>query len=106
MKVYFFHLMPYGELDIAKSDEYNSAWVTIPNDCFDPAVGTKLYNRYIGELELADQLGFDGVRVYCDVLTVEEEACIVDAMDAWPWTPSQSGRYKQVRVCVPVWQVT
>jgi len=63
MKVYFFHLMPYGELDIAKSDEYNSAWVTIPNDCFDPAVGTKLYNRYIGELELADQLGFDGVCV-------------------------------------------
>ena len=39
MKVYFFHLMPYGELDIAKSDEYNSAWVTIPNDCFDPEIG-------------------------------------------------------------------
>ena len=57
MKVYFFHLMPYGDLEIAKSDEYNSAWVTIPNDCFDVGKGMKLYDRYIGELELADELG-------------------------------------------------
>ena len=63
MKVYFFHLMPYGDLDIAKSDEYNSAWVTIPNSCFDPQKGMKLYNRYIGELELADALDFDGICV-------------------------------------------
>jgi argininosuccinate lyase len=61
MKVYFFHLMPYGDLDIAEADKYNSAWVTIPNTNFDPQKGMKLYNRYIGELELADQLGFDGV---------------------------------------------
>src|SRR6185437_10239298 len=27
------------------------------------AVGQKLYARYIGELELADQLGFDGICV-------------------------------------------
>ena len=63
MKVYFFHLMPYGDLDIAESDKYNSAWVTIPNTCFDPQKGMKLYNRYIGELELGDQLGFDGICV-------------------------------------------
>ena len=63
MKVYFFHLMPYGDLEIAKSDEYNSAWVTIPNDCFDVQKGMKLYDRYIGELELADELGFDGICV-------------------------------------------
>ena len=63
MQVYFFHLMPYGDLDIAEADKYNSAWVTIPNTNFDTQKGMKLYNRYIGELELADQLGFDGVCV-------------------------------------------
>jgi alkanesulfonate monooxygenase SsuD/methylene tetrahydromethanopterin reductase-like flavin-dependent oxidoreductase (luciferase family) len=63
MKVFFFHLMPYADLDLSYADRYNSAWVTLPNSYFDPKVGQRLYNRYIGELELADQLGFDGICV-------------------------------------------
>jgi alkanesulfonate monooxygenase SsuD/methylene tetrahydromethanopterin reductase-like flavin-dependent oxidoreductase (luciferase family) len=63
MKTFFFHLMPYGDLDLSYADRYNSAWVTLPNSYFDPKVGRKLYDRYIGELELADQLGFDGICV-------------------------------------------
>ena len=63
MKTFFFHLMPYADLDLSYTERHNSAWVTLPNSYFDPAVGQKLYARYIGELELADQLGFDGICV-------------------------------------------
>jgi alkanesulfonate monooxygenase SsuD/methylene tetrahydromethanopterin reductase-like flavin-dependent oxidoreductase (luciferase family) len=63
MKTFFFHLMPYADLDLSYTDRHDSAWVTLPNSYFDPAVGQRLYARYIGELELADQLGFDGICV-------------------------------------------
>ena len=61
MKVMSFHLMPYAELDLGMKEKYKSAWVVLPNSYFDPKVGHRLYNRYLDELELADQLGFDGV---------------------------------------------
>lgn len=63
MQVHFFHLMPYGPLDLNYVDKHDSAWVTLPNSYFDPAQGTAIYDRYIGELTLADELGFDGVCV-------------------------------------------
>ncbi|MDB5596104.1 MAG: class flavin-dependent oxidoreductase [Hyphomicrobiales bacterium] len=63
MKTFFFHLMPYADLDLNYVDEHNSAWVTLPNSYFDRQKGHALYNRYLGELELADQLGFDGICV-------------------------------------------
>ena len=61
MKVMSFHLMPYAELDLSMKEKYSSAWVMLPNTYFDPKVGHRLYNRYLDELELADELGFDGV---------------------------------------------
>ncbi len=63
MKFYFFHLMPYGDVAISDLDRHDTAWLTLPNSLYDPAKGAKLYKRYIGELELADQLGFDGICV-------------------------------------------
>ena len=63
MKSYFFHLMPYGHIDVADLDKHDTAWLTLPNDLYDPAKGAGLYKRYIGELELADELGFDGICV-------------------------------------------
>ncbi|HEY3701079.1 MAG TPA: LLM class flavin-dependent oxidoreductase, partial [Acidimicrobiales bacterium] len=36
---------------------------TCPNSLFDPGVGTQIYNRYLDELILAEELGFDGVCV-------------------------------------------
>ena len=63
MKFYCFHLMPYADLDLSYSDRYNSAWVTLPNSYYDPIKGHKLYNRYLDELEYADELGFDGIGV-------------------------------------------
>jgi alkanesulfonate monooxygenase SsuD/methylene tetrahydromethanopterin reductase-like flavin-dependent oxidoreductase (luciferase family) len=60
MRFFSFHLMPYPALP----PEYDGpAWVTCPNDLFDPAVGQQIYNRYLDELVYADELGFDGVCV-------------------------------------------
>lgn len=63
MKFYMMHLMPYADLDLDYDQNYNSAWITLPNSHYDPKKGAKLYNRYLDELEYADQLGFDGVCV-------------------------------------------
>lgn len=63
MKFYMMHLMPYADLDLDYDKKYNSAWITLPNSYYDPKKGAKLYNRYLDELEYADQLGFDGVCV-------------------------------------------
>ena len=60
MRFFSFHLMPYPALP----DDYDGpAWITVPNKLFDPKVGTQIYNRYIDELILAEDLGFDGVCV-------------------------------------------
>ena len=61
MRVMSFHLMPYADLDLSVRDKYRSAWVVLPNSYFDPEKGHVLYNRYLDELELAAELGFDGV---------------------------------------------
>jgi alkanesulfonate monooxygenase SsuD/methylene tetrahydromethanopterin reductase-like flavin-dependent oxidoreductase (luciferase family) len=63
MKVYSFHLMPYAELDMGHRKTHNSVWLKLPNAYFDPEVGHRLYNRYLDELELAAELGFDGICV-------------------------------------------
>src|SRR5207253_1710430 len=62
MKSYFFHLMPYPELP-SNYDSYEAGSVTYPNIHFDPKVGHLLYNRYLDELEYAEELGFEGVCV-------------------------------------------
>lgn len=56
------HFMPYAYLP-ANHKDYKSVWVNLPNKHFDPAKGHDLYQRYIKELVLADQLGFDAIVV-------------------------------------------
>src|SRR2546430_10973168 len=63
MKVFMFHLMPYAYLDMNFTDKYRAAWVVLPNSYFDPKKGHELYNRFLDELELAAELGFDGISV-------------------------------------------
>jgi alkanesulfonate monooxygenase SsuD/methylene tetrahydromethanopterin reductase-like flavin-dependent oxidoreductase (luciferase family) len=63
MKFFMIHLMPYADLDLSYTEKYDSAWVTLPNSYYDPVKGHLLYNRYLDELEYADQLGFDGICV-------------------------------------------
>jgi alkanesulfonate monooxygenase SsuD/methylene tetrahydromethanopterin reductase-like flavin-dependent oxidoreductase (luciferase family) len=61
MKIFNFHLMPYGAADLDAIQKNGSAWVTFSNSHYDPEKGAELYHRYLDELEFADQLGFDGV---------------------------------------------
>ena len=63
MKVFMFHLMPYAHLDMGYTEKHRAAWVVLPNTYFDPKKGHELYNRYLDELELAAELGFDGISV-------------------------------------------
>ncbi|MDQ1438052.1 MAG: hypothetical protein QOK43_1681 [Acidimicrobiaceae bacterium] len=60
LRFFSFHLMPYPALP---PDYDGPAWVTCPNELFDPAIGHEVYNRYLDELIYAEELGFDGVCV-------------------------------------------
>jgi alkanesulfonate monooxygenase SsuD/methylene tetrahydromethanopterin reductase-like flavin-dependent oxidoreductase (luciferase family) len=63
MRFFFFHLMPYADLDPDYDVLHKSAWVTLPNSYYDKAKGADLYHRYLDELEYAGELGFEGVSV-------------------------------------------
>ena len=62
-KLYAFHLMPYADLDLKVAAEAKTTWVTFSNSNHDPRKVAKLYDRYLGELCYAEELGFDGVLV-------------------------------------------
>ena len=55
--------MPYADLDLEAGRKNGTVWVRLPNRHFDPRKGHRLYNRYLDELEYAEQLGFDAVSV-------------------------------------------
>ena len=63
MNILLFHLMPYADLDLREADKYPHSWVTLPNRFYDPKKGHALYNRYLDEMEYAEDLGFDAVCV-------------------------------------------
>ena len=63
MQFYFFHLMPWPYLPDDFDQQYDSAWVWLPNSLYDPAKGHDLYREYINTLAYADELGFDGICV-------------------------------------------
>ena len=64
MKSIFFHLMPYRDLPDDFEERYESVWVTPPNtELCDPEKVAQYYKWNLDELELADQLGFDGLGV-------------------------------------------
>jgi alkanesulfonate monooxygenase SsuD/methylene tetrahydromethanopterin reductase-like flavin-dependent oxidoreductase (luciferase family) len=58
-----FHLMPYPYLSHEHQGSRDSSWVTLSNRNFDPRRGHELYQRYLSELILYDQVGFDGICV-------------------------------------------
>jgi alkanesulfonate monooxygenase SsuD/methylene tetrahydromethanopterin reductase-like flavin-dependent oxidoreductase (luciferase family) len=63
MKFNFFHLMPYPTLPEDFDERFATPSLTYPNGQFDPQVGVEVYNRYLDELEYADELGYDGICV-------------------------------------------
>jgi alkanesulfonate monooxygenase SsuD/methylene tetrahydromethanopterin reductase-like flavin-dependent oxidoreductase (luciferase family) len=62
-KVFLFHLMPWPHLPDDWDKKHDSAWIWAENAHYDPQRGHDLYNRYLDELEYAEELGFDGVCV-------------------------------------------
>ncbi|MBV9324947.1 MAG: LLM class flavin-dependent oxidoreductase [Chloroflexi bacterium] len=56
----FMHSMPYTALPDNHA-EYASTWVDFPNTMYDPERGRALWQQYLDEVVLADQLGYDGV---------------------------------------------
>ena len=63
MRYYFFHLMSWPYLPDNFAEEYDSAWVWLPNQLYDPVKGHDLYQNYLDTLAYADELGFDGICV-------------------------------------------
>ena len=63
MKVFFFHLMPYAEIDLDEVRKVGTSWVKLSNRHYDPEKGAMLYERYLNQLERAEELGFDGIGV-------------------------------------------
>ena len=57
MRAWHFTEMPYPH--IPPFDELKNTRVTIPNRLFDPKIGADLYNRYLDEHCIADELGLD-----------------------------------------------
>ncbi len=63
MQCFMFHLMPWPYLPEDYQERYSSPWINLPNRHYDSAKGAELYQRYLDELEYAEELGFDGVCV-------------------------------------------
>jgi alkanesulfonate monooxygenase SsuD/methylene tetrahydromethanopterin reductase-like flavin-dependent oxidoreductase (luciferase family) len=63
VQYYFFHLMSWPYLPPDFDEKYNSAWVWLPNQLYDPVKGCDLYCDYLDTLTYAEELGFDGVCV-------------------------------------------
>jgi hypothetical protein len=57
MKAWHFTEMPYPHLP--PLDQLDSMRVTIPSKLYDPRIGADLYNRYLDEHLLADELGLN-----------------------------------------------
>ena len=63
MKLLWFHLMPYTDLPDDFKEKHPSVWVDIDPRLFDPTKAHGMYNDFMDELELAAELGFDGICV-------------------------------------------
>ena len=62
MKTIWFHMQGYRDLPDDFRDRYESIWVTPPNDeLCDPPEVAKYLHWNLDELEMADDLGFDGL---------------------------------------------
>ncbi len=63
MKFHFFNLMPWPYLPDDFRQKNRSVWVDVDSRLYDPVKGHRVYNEYLDLLELAADLGYDGVGV-------------------------------------------
>jgi len=59
MKFYHFSEMPYPYVPREIEEEHRGLRAFIPNRSYDPVVGYELYQRYLDEYEIADELGLN-----------------------------------------------
>ena len=59
MQAWHFTEMPYPQASTA--EDLESMRVTIPSRLYDPKIGSDLYNRYLDEHLIADELGLNTV---------------------------------------------
>jgi len=57
MQAWHFTEMPYPH--VPQGDALPSMRVTIPSKLYDPKIGSDLYNRYLDEHVIADELGLN-----------------------------------------------
>jgi alkanesulfonate monooxygenase SsuD/methylene tetrahydromethanopterin reductase-like flavin-dependent oxidoreductase (luciferase family) len=60
IQFYVFNHHHYTEIP-PDDERYPSTWVQYPNALFDPEIGHALYQRYMREMQLAEELGYDAV---------------------------------------------
>jgi alkanesulfonate monooxygenase SsuD/methylene tetrahydromethanopterin reductase-like flavin-dependent oxidoreductase (luciferase family) len=60
LQFYFMHFMPYPDVVAGRTQ---GQWVDIPNSHFNAAEGHRLYQQYLDQFVLADQLGYDALVV-------------------------------------------
>ncbi len=63
MKFHWFAEVTYPHLPADFRERYNSAWVTPPAHLIDSAKAGEMYKMFIRLMQLADQVGFDGLTV-------------------------------------------
>ncbi|ABQ67808.1 luciferase family protein [Rhizorhabdus wittichii RW1] len=64
MKSIFFHMQGYRDMPRDFAQRYESVWITPPSDeLCDPETAGKYFRWNMEELELADELGFDGLGI-------------------------------------------
>jgi alkanesulfonate monooxygenase SsuD/methylene tetrahydromethanopterin reductase-like flavin-dependent oxidoreductase (luciferase family) len=57
VKFYHFSEMPYPYVGSELDEQYRGMRTFLPNRIYDPALGYELYQRYLDEYEMADELG-------------------------------------------------
>jgi alkanesulfonate monooxygenase SsuD/methylene tetrahydromethanopterin reductase-like flavin-dependent oxidoreductase (luciferase family) len=60
---YYFSEQPYIGYDPELQNEHPSLRLKLPNQYFDPELGSELYDRYHSEYVVADEVGFDGIMI-------------------------------------------
>jgi alkanesulfonate monooxygenase SsuD/methylene tetrahydromethanopterin reductase-like flavin-dependent oxidoreductase (luciferase family) len=63
MKFHWFNLMPWPYLPDDFTEKHRSVWVDVDSRLFDPIKANKVYNDYLDLLELAEDLGYDGLGI-------------------------------------------
>ena len=63
MKFHWFNLMPWPHLPDDFTEKHRSVWVDVDSRLFDPVKANRIYNDYLDLLELAEDVGYDGLGI-------------------------------------------